>query len=106
MDKKVVLKRLRALGLLDSEKDRYISDIVIREGVHVKGYKIRLIDRDGGGSQKEEIPVRPPKKQSEPKRVEHVRVEDGIEYDDDDIIFDDDGEEDSDRAVIRRSKGI
>ena len=96
MDKKVVLKRLRALGLLDSEKDRYISDIVIQEGVHVKGYKIRLIDRDGGGSQKEEIPVHP-KKQSGPKRVEHVRVEDGIEYDDDDdIIFDDDGEEDSD----------
>lgn len=41
-DKKVILKRWKELGILKSEKDRYLSDIVIVNGMSVKGYIINL----------------------------------------------------------------
>lgn len=41
-DKKVILKRWKELGILKSEKDRYLSDIVIIDGMSVKGYIINL----------------------------------------------------------------
>ncbi len=44
LDKRVVLKRLKALNLLKSEADRYLGDVIIQEGIKVKGYTIRLLD--------------------------------------------------------------
>lgn len=41
-DKKVVLKKWKEQGILNCEKDRYLSDIVIAEDIKVKGYKINL----------------------------------------------------------------
>lgn len=46
-DKNVVLKRLKALGLLKSEKDRYISKIVIQDHMEVKGYNIIIPNVSG-----------------------------------------------------------
>lgn len=44
MDKSIVLKRLKALDLLKAEQDRYLSDIVIQDGIRAKGYMIRIPD--------------------------------------------------------------
>lgn len=41
-EKIVVLKKWKEQGILNCEKDRYLSDIVIAEDMKVKGYKINL----------------------------------------------------------------
>ena len=41
-DKKVVLKKLKDMGILHSEKDRYISEFVVLSPPLVKGYRIYI----------------------------------------------------------------
>lgn len=45
-NKKVILKRWKEMGILKSEKDRYLSDIVIIDDMSVKGYIINLPDQN------------------------------------------------------------
>lgn len=58
-DEKIVLKELKDLGYLKSQKDRYVSDIRIVKDIVSKGYVLYLPDKEGveDGVQEEKQPI-------------------------------------------------
>lgn len=55
-EEKILLKEFKELGYLQSQRDRYISDISIVKGISSKGYIINLPTKESDKEKKEEKP--------------------------------------------------
>lgn len=102
-EKRIVLKRLKALDLLKSEKDRYLDDIVIQGGMKVKGYAIRILNvrEESPRSPISENRIRELTSRWRKVKKEHVEEEHTEEYaEEEELVFDDEKEEEQDENEL------
>ena len=55
-EEKIILKEWKELGYLQSQKDRYVSDVSIQKDIISKGYIINLPTKESDKEKKEEKP--------------------------------------------------